>query len=208
MFGSKHIRIGIALLAGMLATATAASAAIVYSGPISGATTENGYPNAHVGWDMESSNFAVGWYSYANPFLIRNLDGNGQGDIIPDGNYRCLVSTTAPYNYIAARLDSGTTIGTGSAWGGWGYLDEWSNGDRGYIGLTYYTSAGTKHYGWADVGKSADNYTVYGWAYDDTPDTAIAAGSTSATVAPEPGALAGLLCGIVSSAAVMRRRTR
>lgn len=85
----------------------------------------------------------------------------------------------------------------------------------GFIGLRFQTN-GQTHYGWASVGVNVSAYSglaeakVHGWAYEQTPDTAIAASmptaEVDATPLPEPSTMALFALGSAGVAAFRRRR--
>jgi hypothetical protein len=67
----------------------------------------------------------------------------------------------------------------------------WSGASNMYLGFRF-TSAGNLHYGWMrmDVDATAENVTIYDWAYNSTPDAGINAGQTVLSVASTPDELA------------------
>lgn len=89
----------------------------------------------------------------------------------------------------------------------------WASEQPGFAGLQFYIS-GVAHFGWvllkADAsagygGKSSSNYTIHGWAYEDTPNTPIVAGATSSdpinSAVPEPSSFALFAFGAAGLAA-------
>jgi len=79
----------------------------------------------------------------------------------------------------------------------------WDNGLTAFAGFRFSNASGV-HYGWvrALVEENSNDITVFDYAYDDTPDTAIAAG---AGAVPEPGTMALLLVGACGFVARRRR---
>ncbi len=74
-----------------------------------------------------------------------------------------------------------------------------------YVGLKWDVGGGNFNYGWARVDVTAANNgtaTLFGYAYESTPNTAIAAGAI-----PEPTSLALLAAGGGAAALMRRRRT-
>ena len=79
-------------------------------------------------------------------------------------------------------------------------------GSGGYVGLQWDIGGGDVRYGWARVDVTADNNgtaTLFSYAYEETPNTAIAAGAV-----PEPSALGLLAAGGGAIALANRRRRR
>lgn len=126
---------------------------------------------------------------------------------------RYLITPSPPPNIggAVAALDEGFLIASGGTneylwWFGDDH-DYWSTlmsqlssgragefwGVRAYIGIEFEIDSAT-HYGWIDVQghSSFPHLTVYGWAYESTPDMSIIAGAI-----PEPGTLYLLLTGAI-----------
>lgn len=184
---------------------------VIYSGPVTGATTSGGYPNAHIAFDLDSSNYAIGWYpttGAANEVLFR------VSDMIADNPQQTLrgVAVTGSNNYLASRLGEGAVIGPDSYWTGWAYIagssgnpnQEWVTGGdvEGFAGLKLMIDNQT-HYGWAHLAfdSSRSEWSLLGWAYEEAPNTAI-----HAVEIPEPTSLALLAVGGV--AILTRRRNK
>jgi hypothetical protein len=115
-------------------------------------------------------------------------------------------------------MSSGQIVGPGaSSFGGSGllaqdrffgdppvYIDEqgeWDNGLTAFAGFRFSNASG-QHYGWvrAFVQETSNDLVIFDYAYDDTPDRAIAAASV-----PEPATLLLILGG---AGAIARRRLR
>jgi hypothetical protein len=84
------------------------------------------------------------------------------------------------------------------------YLSEeglWDNGLRAFAGFRFSNASGV-HYGWVQVqvDETSNDITVFDFAYEDRPDTAIAAGAV-----PEPGTMALMLMAACGLAACRRR---
>jgi len=82
---------------------------------------------------------------------------------------------------------------------------DWSKGDRGYLGLRL-NLGGNIHNGWADVSINpiagdSFTHTLYGYAYEDTPDAEILAGAV-----PEPSMATLLVAGAAGVGSLRRRR--
>ncbi len=82
---------------------------------------------------------------------------------------------------------------------------EWDNGLTAFAGFRFLNASGV-HYGWVRllVEETSNQITIFDYAYEDTPDTAIAAGAGAAAV-PEPGTMALVLIGACGLAARRRR---
>ena len=75
--------------------------------------------------------------------------------------------------------------------------NQWSVGDRGFVGLSLEISGAT-HYGWIDVTHTTSStVTVHQWAYEDVAGASISAGDTGAAV-PATGT-AGLFAGLLGA---------
>ena len=118
---------------------------------------------------------------------------------------------------VAAALNAGDTIGSGSQWGGGGSVkvlaefdkadgtgsNTWAGLSNRYIGGRVETapSSGQYLYGWIQLsvpgnalsGGNPTSVTVHDWAYETTVDQSILAGST--TSVPGGGAMALLSLG-------------
>lgn len=74
----------------------------------------------------------------------------------------------------------------------------------GYIGLKFLDSGGELHYGWVGLNFSSEHSatpTIVSWAYESTPNTAIAAGAV-----PEPATAA--IVAIAGAGALLKRRRK
>ncbi len=94
---------------------------------------------------------------------------------------------------FATKLPFGAVIGPDSTFESMGYLTNTGGGqfgpDGGYIGLMMDIPGFSPHFGWMhmsyseNIGESNQRSTFDGWAYEDQPNTPIAAGAI-----PAPGA--------------------
>jgi hypothetical protein len=84
-------------------------------------------------------------------------------------------------------------------------LGEWDNGLTAFAGFRFLNASGV-HYGWVRllVEETSNQITIFDYAYDDTPNTAIAAGAGAPAV-PEPATMALVLIGACGVAARRRR---
>ena len=80
----------------------------------------------------------------------------------------------------------------------------WAGASNKYLGVQFNIGANT-HYGWVELSANAakTQFTVHGYAYETTPDGAIAAGAV-----PEPGSLALFALGAAGLAAWRIRRKK
>ena len=64
-----------------------------------------------------------------------------------------------------------------------GYWEDMASEETGFIGLSF-SYGDDLFYGWAELGIDTDTgmFTVYGYAYDDTPGTAVLTGDTGSSV--------------------------
>ncbi len=113
---------------------------------------------------------------------------------IPDGSLIETTDFTSTQNTLL-----GDHVGTGFA--GTGTI-------RGFVGVRFNLNGGPNtFFGWVDLQLNRsgttqiDNITVFGYAYESTANTAIAAGAI-----PEPGSAAAIVGGAVALLALRRRR--
>src|SRR5690554_2531404 len=193
----------------VLAVAYAAQADIIHSGPVAGATITGRPYWEHIAFDLDSSDYTIGWYpttGKTNELLFRGQDIIGQSPSILRG-----VVTTENNNQIGMQLSAGDVIGSTSAWSPWAFIGgvsdinpEWVTGDDvdGFAGLKVAIDDQI-HYGWMHItyDSTSDTWSLLEWAYNDTPNESI----TAAQV-PEPTTAALLLFG--GMAVVIRHRSR
>jgi hypothetical protein len=129
------------------------------------------------------------------------------GGLKPNGSNQVIGSQSSGGNNAAVRkLSGGYSIGPGASWtnfspaaafyttyfgpqnkqgvGGW----NGSNNETGFAGVRF-NIAGQTHYGWIrlQLGSAPGEISALDWAYEDCPNTPIAAGATSG----------GATCGVV-----------
>lgn len=98
---------------------------------------------------------------------------------------------------IASKLALDSIIGSSQPWSAAGQLTtpQWApDNSIGYLGARANpaTDSSTFYYGWVRVSYNTDHsMTLYDWAYESTPNTSIAAGTT----VPEPSPLFLVLFG-------------
>ena len=154
----------------------------------------------------------------AEEYQVGHQTGPNRVSLLKDnnkpGNSNYVISGS---NTDPAALAAGTLIGPSSTFAG-NYTVDLANpsggtgnftvdntaGNPQYVGTQFQlTNGGPTYYGWigVDVTNSTDvTGVVTGFAYDDTPDTGIAAGAV-----PEPAGLALLALG---APFLMRRKSR
>jgi hypothetical protein len=121
----------------------------------------------------------------------------------PNGVNRMIGGTSYGYGTLR-KLASGANIGPGGSWTSRSYaaaffstypnnkhgVDGWNgtNGEIGFAGVEFRIGANT-HYGWIrlQLGSAPGEISALDWAYEDCPNTPIAAGATSG----------GATCGVV-----------
>ncbi len=87
---------------------------------------------------------------------------------------------------------------------------DWTVGDTGYFGFSFYDESENIHYGWGVVNyDSLTTGSVTEWAYNDVSGESILTGQLVATPVPEP-ATTGLMAGVVvlCGAAWLSKRRR
>lgn len=143
---------------------------------------------------------------------VLNVDvaNNNFDSIRVKSTYGGTVLTTHASGYYVQAFDEGALIGpssivasggqnTAARGNGYNFIDTGK-----YVGVKF-DIGGATHYGWVrmDIDSTSPMHgTVYSYAYESTPDTAIAAG---AMPVPEPTSLALLAAG-AGSLALRRRR--
>jgi hypothetical protein len=175
---------------GIVASAPEASAAIVYSGPISltvPATTAGLYlnvltgassalPLAVPGWDLNP--YSSTGFSFFNP----GSPANSHGVLTVGG---------------VALIPVGTFVDSSGIFTSGGFTSQVTlNSPNNYIGFRFYNESTTAiHYGWAQFlfGATVQNRSFIGYAFDDVPGAGITIGATGISAIPEPSSSMGVL---------------
>lgn len=175
------------------------SAAIVYT-DVPDVTITQGQGPIYLNLDGVGQNeFAVAAFNSSirvNPYNV----GGQQSKVLTSGSY-----------YVNSFL-AGVSIGPGAAeasgarFGGRQVGGDFYNfvGTGKFVGLKWDIGGGDFQYGWARIDVLPDNAgtaTLFSFAYESTPNTAIAAGAV-----PEPATLSILAAG--GGAVALRRRRR
>ena len=195
------------------ASAPQAVATIVYSGPLSTQlTVPNPSANASVGLNVDGvggDDFILSYNSSSRSFNVDAQSTGSISDVFPvthAASYALGVPVNATGTYTKSPMllrDYSTPAGNFSA------------GSTGYIGFKL-ASGANFNYGWIGVtlpstDTSGQSLLINGWAYENTVNTAIAAG---AVVTPGPSsvpdapsaAVTGLAALSLGAAGLARRR--
>ncbi len=144
--------------------------------------------------------FAIGEGAQATTqarFILAGTNATQNGVLGQDAAY-----FSDPDIGSAFNLDSGAAIGPAAEFFPQGVLASIFNntpyypfiGTEGFVGFRFVAGGGTTHYGWARVSSASDSETgtIFEYAFESTPDTAIEAGAMPAPppTATEPDALA------------------
>ncbi|MBZ0111365.1 MAG: hypothetical protein K8J08_02785 [Thermoanaerobaculia bacterium] len=121
-----------------------------------------------------------------NDVLFRVSSNNVYGSPLTGASLTGSGGATFCYPY---QLSSGASISPGATWTcttavtfhslnyGSSSFGNWPSGTSGYIGVRF-DIAGETHYGWVHLQMTSNNSLVItDWAYEDVPDTPIAAGT-------------------------------
>lgn len=158
-------------------------------------------PAFDFGWGSSSGFWGVQLRGYATPgnavefgkssSLKYYLQNNGSGALIP------AVGLSSDVSGFAATYDA-----TNGDW----VNGDWPAGGTGYVGFVFQDLAASNYYGWMEVdvptdGTTGQNARLVQWAFESSPNTPIAAGSTVSAVpevAPEgiATAAAALVAGL------------
>jgi hypothetical protein len=195
------------------ASAPQAVAAIVYSGPLSTQlTVPNPSANASVGLNVDGvggDDFILSYNSSSRSFNVA----------APSGSVAFAYPNPKAVSYaLGVPVDNTGIYITNSSLLLWDYstpAGNFSAGSTGYIGFKL-GSGGNLNYGWIGVtlpstDASGQSLLINGWAYENTVNTAIAAG---AVVTPGPSsvpdapsaAVTGLAALSLGAAGLARRR--
>jgi hypothetical protein len=191
-----------------LASSTAASASIIYSGiqnvtanitnqhtntNSTGRRSGHGRATAVVNIDGMGNNFVIGvGDSFISPgktgYFKEWLSGNNPKRLQLQGNYG------------VARLSSGAKISAGRNFQRFNTLynivdlqyGSWIPGQPPAFAGVEFTEGGQEHFGWIqlDLSSNYNTLTAISWAYNNVPGAPIAAGDTGQTATPEPATAA------------------
>jgi len=183
---------------GIVGIAEHAQAAIVYSGTVNinaPADFSGIYLNMETGATGRSAASVPGWD--INPW-------------VSSAQWRIFPATTGPGGVVgsataATNLNNGDAIGPAQTYGTSSAL-LLPNGSPALVGIRFATADASIHYGWAHITSSNSPLTpatIVDYAWENTANTAIAAGATGGTT-PEPASLGLLALGAVG---LLRRRS-
>lgn len=221
-----------ALYAGV--TGKTAEAAIIHVDNLVGADITSGNNSSgNVFWDIDSnavndlqlqnvmSSFTTfdGTTTVTSYRYTKNIrGGNSRNRLVvsPIGNQlQNLASGFAVGSTLSAgyQFDNDQNLDSVFESGNFENANGFTSGDIGFVGFQF-DRAGQLHYGWAEVELTEEatfgTFEVLQWAWEDTPDTAIAVGATSNTAAaiPEPTSMALTGLGLLAMGAGGVRRWR
>jgi len=149
----------------------------VYSGYYDTATYR--YTAQIMGIIGTTGNSAIGSTYYPVPYRLQ------QGDMVSQG----MAGAWAPFGLLAAGVYYWTHTAGTSTYSSSYRLGNFIN-QEGFVGVRFQIDGNT-HYGWIAFEGTWDppgwsEGRIAGWAYEDVPDTAIAAGDQGAVVPPIP----------------------
>lgn len=207
--------------AGAATLATSAQAEIHYSGPLN-FTGDTVYfdllntisPTAE---KQSADNFELASSKSGQKPAAYGLSGNAAAGSVS-------VTKLGKYRFVTPEFHSGDTIGSSPSFGTSGYLNnfsastppgQWQVGDIGFLGLEIAIN-GQTDYGWAEIqlnnggsmmDPTAGQFTLFGYAYDDSGNPIIA-GRTSSPVADSGDSIGLLLLGAAGVLALRSRRAK
>jgi PEP-CTERM motif len=134
------------------------------------------------------------------------------------GQFSATIGAPAAPRVAGASIDSTGTWSGGSSWGDLNFATGFpplSTGhgpyfnQRGFIGARFPLLDGL-HYGWIDYASdnTGTSGTVFGWAWEKTPDAAIIAGDRGPGAVPEPSTYALSGAAALGLIIIARRRRR
>jgi MYXO-CTERM domain-containing protein len=194
------------------ASAPQAVAAIVYSGPLSTQlTVPNPSANASVGLNVDGvggDDFILSYVSSARSFTV-------SAPLTEPGTVAIVFPTTNAVSYALGAHVTAAVYGNSTSYLLRDYyldVGNFSPGSTGYIGFKLASGADFK-YGWIGVtlpstDASGQSLLINGWAYENTVNTAIAAGDTVTSSVPDApsAAVTGLAALSLGAAGLARRR--
>lgn len=192
-FDSKLSRYALAGSA-LLAVPGSATAGIVYSGVVDLTAGPTQTLNLDLDGGGNDFSFSVG-SAGLNSNIWANVGGSNRFNT-------SLTPLAAGAPITLANTTSSSTALMKSSSGPPSYSGPWANTSSGYLGLKF-TTSGQTYLGWADISidRATPSLTLHSYAYNDTPNTSIAAGQV-----PEPSSLALFAAGAVGILALRKRR--
>jgi hypothetical protein len=199
------------------ASAPTAVAEIVYSGPLSTQlTVPNPSANASVGLNVDGlggDDFILSYVSSARSFTV-------SAPLTEPGTVAIVFPTTNAVSYALGAHVTAAVYGNSTSYLLRDYyldVGNFSPGSTGYIGFKLASGADFK-YGWIGVtlpstNASGQSLLINGWAYENTVNTAIAAGDVGtpgpSSVPDAPSAaVTGLAALSLGAAGLARRRAQ
>jgi len=178
----RTLSVFLTIIALLIATGTRAS--IISFTPTGTSTVPQ---SGNLDWDMFSGSTSTS--SAFGPYEFQLSD---HGDIHFNSTFADMINLGTDTGGVDLAI--GTLIGPSSNWsntfnyvGTTGFGGGCSIVNTCIYGLSLEIS-GSTHYGWVQFTEDSSTQSLLGWAYEDVPGQAIAAGSTGSSV-PEPAML-------------------
>lgn len=167
------------------------------------------FTDINIGAGTYTGSIGYGPPVYSGPSLWFTITGENAFNAQGAGGMSLSYAFSFPSPNSLQRFSAGQEIGNAGFKYTTGPIAGWNGSGTGYVGLQF-TAEGATHFGWLELDYFANGasttLTVGGFAFENQPGVAIAAGAEVSPI-PEPGtwAAAALLAG---GAAFLRWRKR